>query len=82
MEDKTEVSVIGGGFFETNYCSNNFEECRLWNGIDTASANSYSDQNIKQEYSAAQLLEYYRQGLELQSRLVELYHERQGEDGR
>lgn len=82
LEDKTEVSVIGGGFFETNYCSNNFEECRLWNGIDPASANSYSDQNIKQEYSAAQLLEYYRQGLELQSRLVELYHERQGEDGR
>ena len=77
-----EVSVFGGGFFETNYCSNNFEECRLWNGIDPTSANSYSDQNIKQEYSAAQLLEYYRQGLELQSRLVELYHERQGEDGR
>ena len=46
------------------------------------SANRYSDQNIKQEYGAAQLLEYYRQGLELQSRLVELYHERQGEDGR
>ena len=64
------------------YCSNNFEECRLWNGIDLVSANSYSDQNIKQEYSAAQLLEYYRQGLELQSRLVELYYERQGEDGR
>ena len=77
-----EVSVFGGGFFETNYCSNNFEECRLWNGIDPASANRYSDQNIKQEYGAAQLLEYYRQGLELQSRLVELYHERQGEDGR
>ena len=82
LVDGNEVSVFGGGFFETNYCSNNFEECRLWNGIDATSANSYSDQNIKQEYSAAQLLEYYRQGLELQSRLVELYHERQGEDGR
>ena len=82
LVDGNEVSVFGGGFFETNYCSNNFEECRLWNGIDPASANRYSDQNIKQEYSAAQLLEYYRQGLELQSRLVELYHERQGEDGR
>lgn len=82
LVDGNEVSVFGGGFFETNYCSNNFEECRLWNGIDPTSANSYSDQNIKQEYSAAQLLEYYRQGLELQSRLVELYHERQGEDGR
>ena len=82
LVDGNEVSVFGGGFFETNYCSNNFEECRLWNGIDPTSANRYSDQNIKQEYGAAQLLEYYRQGLELQSRLVELYHERQGEDGR
>ena len=81
-EDGNEVSVIGGGFFETNYCSNNFEECRLWNGIDPTSANSYSDQNIKQEYSAAQLLEYYRQGLKLQSRLSALYRERQGENGR
>ena len=82
LEDGDELSVVGGGFFETNYCSNNFEECRLWNGIDPASANSYSDRNIKQEYSAVQLLEYYRQGLELQNRLVGLYHERQEEDGR
>ena len=74
LVDGNEVSVFGGGFFETNYCSNNFEECRWWTGIDPASANNYSDQNIKQEYSAAQLLEYYRQGLELQSRLIELYH--------
>ena len=37
------------------------------------------DQNIKQEYSVALLLEYYGQRLELQSRLVELYHERRGE---
>lgn len=82
LEDGKEVSVFGGGCFGTNYCSNNFEECRLWTGIDPASANSYSDHNIKQEYSAAQLLEYYRQGLELQSRIAELYYERQGEDGR
>ena len=82
LADGNELSVVGGGFFETNYCSNNFEECRLWNGIDPASANSYSDHNIKQEYSAVQLLEYYRQGLELQSRLVGLYCERQGEHGR
>jgi len=74
LADGNEVSVFGGGFFETNYCSNNFEECRWWTGIDPESANNYSDQNIKQEYSAAQLLEYYRQGLELQSRLIELYH--------
>lgn len=72
-----ELSVYGGGFFETNYCSNNFEECRWWSGIDPASANRYSDYNIKQEYSAEQLLEYYKQGLELQNRMMELYYERQ-----
>ena len=82
LENGNDLSVFGGGFFETNYCSNNFEECRLWNGIDPASANRYSDQNIKQEYSVAQLLGYYRQGLELQSRLAALYRERQGENGR
>ena len=76
LENGNQLSVYGGGFYETNYCSNNFEECRWWNGIDPASANSYSDYNIKQEYSAGQLLEYYKQGLELQNRLVELYHER------
>ena len=82
LEEGNEVSVFGGGFFGTNYCSNNFEECRLWNGIDPTSANSYSDHNIKQEYRAVQLLEYYRQGLELQNQLVELYHERQDEHDR
>lgn len=82
LEDGNEVSVIGGGFFETNYCSNNFEECCLWNGIDPTSTNSYFDHNIKQEYSVAQLLGYYRKGLELQKRLIELYRERQEEDGR
>jgi len=76
-ENGEELSVYGGGFFETNYCSNNFEECRWWSGIDPASANRYSDNNIKQEYSAEQLLEYYEQGLELQNRLMELYYERQ-----
>ncbi len=82
LESGDDLSVFGGGFFETNYCSNNFEECRLWNGIDPAGANSYSDHNIKQEYSAAQLLGYYRKGLELQNRLIGLYRERQEEDGR
>lgn len=73
LENGNELSVLAGGFFETNYCSNNFEECRLWNGIDPASANSYSDHKIKQEYSATQLLEYYRQGLKLQNQLIKLY---------
>ena len=36
LADGKEVSVLGGGYFATNYCSNNFEECRLWNGIDPA----------------------------------------------
>lgn len=74
LEGGGEVPVFGGGFFETDYCSNNFEECRLWNGIDPASANRYSDHNIKGEYSAAQLLEFYRKGLELQGKLIELYN--------
>ena len=74
--------ALGGGYSGTNYCSNNFVECRLWNGIDPESANSYSDHNIKQEYSAAQLLEYYRKGLEIQGRLMELYRRRQDDDDR
>lgn len=78
LENGDKLSVLDGGFFETNYCSNNFADCRLWNGIDPASANRYSDHKIKQEYSAAQLLEYYREGLKLQNQLLELYHERQG----
>ena len=82
LEDGEEVSVLGGGYSGTNYCSNNFVECRLWNGIDPESANSYSDHNIKQEYSAAQLLEYYRKGLEIQGRLMELYRRRQDDDDR
>ena len=28
MENGNDLSVFGGGFFETNYCSNNFEEIR------------------------------------------------------
>jgi len=76
LENGDELSVYGGGFFETNYCSNNFEECRWWSGIDPTSINRYSDNTIKQEYSAEQLLEYYKQGLELQNRLVELYYEK------
>lgn len=77
LENGNNISVYGGGFFETNYCSNNFEECRWWSGIDPASANSYADNNIKQEYNAEQLLKTYKQGLELQNRLMELYYERQ-----
>ena len=77
LENESELSVYGGGFFETNYSSNNFKECRWWGGIDSMSANRYSDYNIKQEYSAEQLLKYYQQGLELQNRLIKLYYKRQ-----
>lgn len=76
LENRSELSVYGGGVFETNYCSNNFKECRWWAGIDPTSANKYADDKIKQEYSAEQLLKYYRQGLELQNRLIELYYKR------
>ena len=63
------------GFWCTNYCSNNFIDCmRFGIGEVEREENSRSaDRNIKQEYSAEQLLAFYRQGLDLQERLIELY---------
>jgi len=66
------------GYFRTRYCSNNFVDCNWYVGIDPASANQYADRNIKEAYSAGELLAHYQQGLELQNRLITLYHERQG----
>lgn len=64
------------GYFTTRYCSNNFADCKWFGGIDPASANRYADRHIKEAYSEAELLAYYRQGLALQSRLMALFHER------
>lgn len=65
-ENGDALQVIPHGFFETNYCSNQFIDCMCFNGISPADTSYYADINIKQEYNAAQLLEYYRQGLKLQ----------------
>ncbi len=66
------------GFWCTNYCSNNFVDCmRFGIGEVEREENSRSaDCHIKQEYSAEQLLAFYRQGLDLQGRLIELYQSR------
>jgi hypothetical protein len=66
------------GFWCTNYCSNNFVDCmRFGIGEVEREENSRSaDCHIKQEYSAKQLLAFYRQGLDLQGRLIELYQSR------
>lgn len=69
------------GFWCTNYCSNNFVDCmRFGIGEVEREKNSRSaDRYIKQEYSAEQLLAFYRQGLNLQERLIELYYEAERE---
>ena len=66
------------GFWCTNYCSNNFVDCmRFGIGEVEREENSRSaDCHIKQEYNAEQLLAFYRQGLSLQGRLIELYQSR------
>ncbi len=66
------VHISNGGFCETQYCSNNFEECKRFSGIDPESANRFADMQIKKRFTAEELLDIYRQGIELQNRLVEL----------
>ena len=58
----------------TQYCSNNFEEHKLFHGIDPIKASRNSDHDIKQSFSAKQLSDWYQQGLDLQNRLMELYY--------
>ena len=43
--------------------------------VEREENNRSANRNIKQEYSAEQLLAFYRQGLNLQERLIELYQE-------
>ena len=69
--------TLTNGYYETNYCSNNFVDCKWFTGITPEDANRYSDDTIKQEYSAEDLLGFYRQGLKLQEQLMGLYRERQ-----
>ncbi len=64
------------------YCSNNFVESFLGETsfVDMEKKSRNEDRAIKQEVSAKQLLHYYRQGLELQDKLVGLYSEKQREN--
>ncbi len=59
------------------YCSNNFVESFLGETsfVDMEKKSRNEDRAIKQEFSAEQLLRYYRQGLALQDKLVGLYLE-------
>lgn len=64
--------------YYTYYCSNNFEECQ-WFGHSLHHSNEWinerGDSGVKKEYSAEELLAFYRQGVELQENLVTLYYE-------
>lgn len=64
------------GPYDTQYCSNNFEECRRFWGIDPERANRTADWYIKERFTSEQLLAFYHQGLTLQDRLMELYEHR------
>ena len=44
-----------------------------FSGLDPSTTNTHADYRIKQEYSAKQLLAFYRQGLGLQQQLTGLY---------
>lgn len=57
------------------YCSNNFVDSFLGESsfVDMEKKSRNEDRAIKSEFSAEQLLGYYRQGLELQDRLMGLY---------
>ena len=69
------VDAYGTGYYWTNYCSNNFIDCMYYAEIDPTTKNIRADYRIKQEYSAEQLLAFYRQGLDLQERLIDLYQQ-------
>lgn len=76
LENNEPIATVENGYYMTNYCSNNFTECSWRSGIDPESANRYSDNHIKQEFSSEELLMYYQQGLDLQARLFNLYSEK------
>lgn len=72
-----EVYFGDKGFSSTRYCSNNFEECKRFFGLDPEEANRYADYRLKERFTPEQLLSFYKQGLALQEQLMELYHAKQ-----
>lgn len=77
VEAGGQLYGAGWGDYSTNYCSNNFTEHQWFGHSLHHSAEWFderADSHIKQEYSAEELLTFYRQGLALQEKLMELYH--------
>ena len=76
-EDGKQLFSGGWGLYSTYYCSNNFVDCQ-WFGHSLHHSNEWinerADSQIKREYSAEELLAFYRQGLALQEKLIELYN--------
>lgn len=61
------------------YCCNNFVDCSLGETsfVDMEKKTRNEDRAVKSEFSAEQLLSYYRQGLDLHDRLMQLYYDKQ-----
>lgn len=76
LETGEHIRNPNGNVSTTQYCSKNFEECKLFYGIDPESANRESNRDIKKRFTAEQLLGFYQQGLELQEKLIELSEQR------
>ena len=76
QETGEHVHIKNSGLYDTQYCSNNFKECKRFWGIDPVRANRTANMCIKERFTAEQLLAFYQQGLTLQDKLMALvYHE-------
>ena len=78
VADGGQLYGAGWGDYSTNYCSNNFTDHQWFGHSLHHSAEWFderADSHIKQEYSAEELLAFYRQGLALQEKLMELYRD-------
>ena len=76
LETGEYVYIRNSGPYETQYCSNNFEEHRRLAVITPEKKSYVANQNIKKRFTAEQLLDLYHQGLSLQDRLMKLYEQK------
>ncbi len=72
QETGESVRIENSGLYDTQYCSNNFEECKRYWGVDTDRANRTANKYIKERFTVEQLLGFYGQGLTLQDKLMGL----------
>ena len=74
-----ELSTYDGWLHSCHYCSGDFSEGWLGENsfVDMEKKARYANRIIKNEISEEQLLSYYRQGLDLQDRLMQLYYDKQ-----